>query len=67
MDDPAEQDGPERGGGHEHDHGDEETALDQLPESRDEKTADGGNDIARFALSGSHGRKLVGRRRKFEV
>jgi len=45
VNDPAEQDEPEEASKHEHDDGNEETALEQLPQTWDEKAAQGGEHV----------------------
>ncbi len=45
VNDPPEQDEPEEASKHEHDDGNEETALEQLSQAGDEKAAQGGEHV----------------------
>ena len=47
MNKPAEQDEPEEASKHEHDDGNEETTLEQLPQAGDEKAAQGSEHVTR--------------------
>lgn len=58
MDDPAEEYEPEDSGQTEMDKGHQQTALDQLPQARDEETAQRGDHITRRSLA-SHMDKLT--------